>query len=242
MRETPPLGISYNKKTAKMAFHFKVKTFMTRGQFACNSIILLHQRLNVVHSNSYLAKKNSHFLSYSTVTASSALEKDFNFFSRWLVGIVDGCKGPIFIIKAKDKNWTSICLNLQFCISLILDNQRVLNYIKSKLKKGRIITEKNNNLAQLKIKDLAQIEKVILPIFDKYPLLTRKAVDYSLFRQAVCSTERSKFCLNKKLNDLNHLAEIDKASLIGFVEVASSFYLIEQANNRIVHGFKLVSK
>ena len=38
------------------------------------------------------------------------------------------------------------------------------------------------------------------------------------------------------------MAKIDKDFLIGFVEVASSFYLIEQENNRIVHGFKIISK
>ena len=154
MRETPQLGINYNKKRIKIFPYFKVKTFMTRGQFACNSYTLLHQRLNVVHSNSYST--------LTALTINLVRAKDLNFFKRWLIGIVDA-KGQFLIICKKDQNF-------QFCISLALDNLRVLYYIKSKLKIGQIVTTKNNNLAHFKIKDLAQIEKVILPIFDEYPL------------------------------------------------------------------------
>jgi hypothetical protein len=44
---------------------------------------------------------------------------------------------------------------------------------------------KDNNKGQFFIRDRKHIENIILPIFDKYPLLTSKYFDYSRFKQAL---------------------------------------------------------
>jgi hypothetical protein len=59
-------------------------------------------------------------------------------------------------------------------------NLRVLNYIKKELGVGSITGTKGEYF----IRDRKIIESIILPIFDKYPLLTSKYFDYIKFKKA----------------------------------------------------------
>jgi LAGLIDADG endonuclease len=47
----------------------------------------------------------------------------------------------------------------------------------------------SGNMAEYRIRDLKSILQHIIPIFDKYPLLTSKYFNYDLFKQAalICS-------------------------------------------------------
>jgi hypothetical protein len=50
---------------------------------------------------------------------------------------------------------------------------------------GTIYERENNNSVTYAIQSLRDITNVILPHFDKYPLLTKKRADYVLFKQGV---------------------------------------------------------
>jgi hypothetical protein len=60
----------------------------------------------------------------------------------------------------------------------------LLYYVKKELGVGSVT--KDNNKGQFFIRDRKQIESIILPIFDKYPLLTSKYFDYLRFKKALC--------------------------------------------------------
>jgi hypothetical protein len=60
---------------------------------------------------------------------------------------------------------------------------RVLNYIKKELGVGSIT--KDNSKGQYFIRDRKLIESIIIPIFDKYPLLTSKYFDYVKLKKAL---------------------------------------------------------
>jgi hypothetical protein len=60
---------------------------------------------------------------------------------------------------------------------------RILNYVKKELGVGSIT--KDGVKAQYFIRDKKIIENVIIPIFDKYPLLTTKYFDYILLKKAL---------------------------------------------------------
>ncbi len=50
---------------------------------------------------------------------------------------------------------------------------------------GRVIGPDKNGMVHYLIQDNATIERVLLPIFDKYPLLTCKEYDYLKFKRAL---------------------------------------------------------
>jgi hypothetical protein len=60
---------------------------------------------------------------------------------------------------------------------------RVLYYVKKQLGIGSVT--KDNTKGQFFIRNKKSIDTIILPIFDKYPLLTSKYFDYLRFKKAL---------------------------------------------------------
>jgi LAGLIDADG endonuclease len=224
-----------------------VKMCMARRQYAWlnnKRLFSNHQRLNGEH----LYKKN-----YSIE------------FEQWLVGFTDG-DGNFHI--AQQKVGDNIKWNLSFKLTQSAYNARVLNFIKKELGVGSIT--KDGKKLQFFIRDRKIIESVLIPIFDKYPLLTTKYFDYIKFKKALSilnNTEVSKKYKDieiQKLKDskppvdyispawnnaslpLTNSESVNnvmtKSWLVGFIEAEGSFYLTKKDSNRIVHGFGLTQK
>jgi len=218
-----------------------VKMFLTRGQSAWG-------------------KKKYSILPHQRLNVMQPIDK---WFLQWLVGFTDG-DGSFSILRQGDK-W-----NLTFKISQNSYNLRVLYYIKKQLRVGKVSVESNRNMASFRIRDRKTIGNLIIPIFDKYPLLTTKYFKYDKFKQAYFILENpilNKIEKNKLLESLRSstlsedyispawnkvilpLADANEATkviikpwLIGFVEAEGSFYLVSKDNNRIVHGFGITQK
>jgi LAGLIDADG endonuclease len=186
---------------------------------------------------------------------------DKNWFEQWLVGFTDG--DGTFFISYQNNKW-----NLVYKIALSRYNLRALYFIKKQLGFGSI--NKDNSKAQFVIRDRKVIETKILPIFDKYPLLTSKQFDYLKFRQALFilnskdlnqdekykklfSLKNEKLPENyissswnnvalpvKSVNDIKDI--VTKPWLVGFVEAEGSFYLTSKDSLRVVHGFGITQK
>jgi LAGLIDADG endonuclease len=75
-------------------------------------------------------------------------------------------------------------------------NLRLLYYIKSKLGVGTVTKDKTKG--QILIRDRKKIAKFILPIFDKYPLLTSKEFNYEKFKEAFYILEDSSLSKEEK--------------------------------------------
>jgi len=220
-----------------------VKMSMAWGQYAwVETKFFAHQRLN----KEYLNYKNKN-------------NENKEWFEQWLVGMTDG--DGTFYISFQNNSW-----NLVYKIALSRYNLRALYYIKKQLDCGSVI--KDNTKGQFCIKDRKQIEKTILPLFDKYPLLTSKYFDYSRFKQALYILNNSSLSKQEKdekifllknyklpsnyvspvwkavdLSVINSIKEIvTKPWLVGFIEAEGSFYFTTKDSNRIVHGFGLTQK
>ncbi len=182
-------------------------------------------------------------------------------FKQWLVGFTDG-DGNFSITHQGDK-W-----GLSYKLVQSRYNLRVLHYIKKQLGAGSIT--KDNTKGQFFIRDRKAIETIILPIFDKYPLLTSKYFDYLRFKKAlyilndISLTKENKDLKLLKLKDselpCNYKSPawnnvslplndsdttkgiISKAWIVGFIEAEGSFYLTNKDSKRIVHGFGLTQK
>lgn len=221
-----------------------VKMWISRGQCAWlvnKRLFTSHQRLNEEHLKE---KKNNR-----------------SSFEQWLVGFTDG-DGNFSITNQGDK-W-----GLSFKLAQSRYNLRVLNYIKKELGVGSIT--KDGTKGQYFIRDRKSIESIIIPIFDRYPLLTTKYFDYIKLKKALSilndvnlnkqdknvkliAIKNSKVDVNyvspgwknailplTSINSLNNV--MSKSWLVGFIEAEGSFYLTNKDTSRIVHGFGLTQK
>ena len=73
---------------------------------------------------------------------------------------------------------------------------------------------KDNNKGQFFIRDRKHIENIILPIFDKYPLLTSKYFDYSRFKKALAILNNDSISREQKDKDLLILKIVRKMIII----------------------------
>ena len=184
-------------------------------------------------------------------------------FEQWLVGVTDG-DGTFHFSEHLPNKWV-----LYFKISQSTYNLRLLYHIKSKLGVGQISVSADG-MAEYRLRDVNKIIQHIIPLFDKYPLLTSKYYNYDLFKQAaLILTDTSILTTDKHIlltelkskvwpdnyispawnvvnNNISCLAEahtvMTKSWLVGFTEAEGSFYLVTKNVGRIVHAFEITQK
>lgn len=181
MRETPLIGKNYSLITNPLGTRTKlaVKMFLTRGLSAWDT-------------------KTKNYLTLSHQRLNVMQPKDEWFF-QWLVGMTDG-DGSFSILRQGNK-W-----NLTFKITQNTYNLRVLYYIKKQLGVGSVAVDTKNSMSSFRIRDRKIIGSVIIPIFDRYPLLTTKYFFFAKFKLAFAILENpdlSKLEKNNLLEDLN---------------------------------------
>lgn len=231
---------TFSKVNGVYLFNSHVKRIKNMGQYAWkNQTRFFHQRLSV-YSNS--------------------LNKLFNVrdpknkfkFEKWLVGFTDG-DGSFIIYRTKNT------YSLAFKISQHKYNKRILYYIKKNLGVGSVNEEKNTNMAQYSVYSREKLKKYIIPIFDEYPLLTRKYFNYKKFKEAFNILENTDLSFKEKneliekliilkpnvnyinpiwskLINKNSIEEImNKEWLIGFIEAEGSFYICKNILSYTYH-------
>ena len=115
------------------------------------------------------------------------------YFEQWLVGVTDGDGN--FSINYSNGKW-----GLSYKLAQSRYNLRLLYYVKKELGVGSVT--KDNNKGQFCIRDRKHIENIILPIFDKYPLLTSKYFDYLRFKKALCILNNDNMSKEQKEKEL----------------------------------------
>jgi len=98
-------------------------------------------------------------------------------FEQWLVGVTDG-DGSFHFSEHLPNKWT-----LYFKIGQSSYNLRLLYFIKSKLGVGQVSVSADG-MAEYRLRNVKKIVQHIIPLFDKYPLLTSKYYNYDLFKKA----------------------------------------------------------
>lgn len=104
----------------------------------------------------------------------------------WVTGLIDA-EGCFYVRLAKSKNhkigwWVQACFQLGFHIrdkDLLLQIKAFFN------ETGSIYTMNKNKALLYQVRNLGEITKVIIPHFEKYPLITKKQSDFLLFKEIV---------------------------------------------------------
>lgn len=144
-------------------------------------------------------------------------------------------------------------------------NLRLLYHVKSIIGVGFVSIKDKN--AEFRIIKLDHIFKYVIPIFERYPLLTSKYYNYDLFKQAAKIIADKTLSISDKdaqLIGLKHQimpedyispawsrvdykvidltdaeSVVSKNWIIGFIEAEGSFYLVTKEKGRMVHAFEV---
>jgi len=170
---------------------------------------------------------------------------------QWLVGFTDG-NGCLTMYKEKKylNNWRH-----EYTIGLGINDIRLLYKIKKILGCG--IIRKYNNVAIFSVKKIKHLIHKIIPLFDKYPLLTdKKRLNYLNFRNSLLHkalvnkrniTNKDIIFIKELLNKVpDNLYKITIEDLfkniennffehwiIGFTDAEGSFYFVKNKNFNI---------
>jgi len=106
-----------------------------------------------------------------------------NNFLQWFVGFTDA--EWTFLIRTKNNSE----IHFIFKITLHIDDSAVLFLIKDKLGIGTVSLR--GNTCTFSVHSFQLIVEVLLPIFDKYSLITHKQLDYREWRLAVLLKKKS---------------------------------------------------
>lgn len=113
---------------------------------------------------------------------------DRTHFSSWLSGFVDG--EGCFAVRAMNDRKT-IRFIASFGVNLRRDDVEVLRLIRSffgcgNIHNGNIAAGRSGNpFARYQVTKIKELNDVIVPHFDKYPLLAKKKNDFNTFKLAV---------------------------------------------------------
>lgn len=124
-------------------------------------------------------------------------------FINWFVGFADaeGC----FTIFS-NKSWT--VAGFRFHIELHVDDINILHKIAETLGVGKVKLVKTRNSAEFSVSVFEDIVRVILPIFQEFPLQTTKYLDFTSFSEAVQIKLRSQSSGSRKIISKTDLIKI----------------------------------
>lgn len=239
-----------------------VKIINMKGQYA-SIYRYMFQRLNLIELFKFKIKYFYNNLLKSNFH--SNINQNIKF-EEWFVGLIDGDGTFNVYINFKENK-----INFTLKIAQSIYNIKLLYLIKSKLGVGDINLKEGINLVSYRIREKKILLKNILPIFDKYLLLTSKRFNYLKFKKCLIISFREDISQKEKIKliekiykqpiPLNYISDawgtikiseiksvndinliISKSWLTGFIEAEGSFFYVKKDTNRIVHTFGLTQK
>lgn len=116
------------------------------------------------------------------------------------MGLTDSDEFYSFSTEKKKGNFS-----LKFSITQPFYNIKLLYFIKKTLGYGKVLKFETRKLASFTIRDRKVLKDVIFPIFDKYPLLTRKYFSYIQFKEACFILENENLTSEQRDEALENL-------------------------------------
>ena len=109
----------------------------------------------------------------------------------WFVTGFTDAEGCFTIIARKaPRSSRGLKIEANFIINLHKKDVKLLKHIKEFFGGVGRVSKERNGCCDFTVSSLDQIVTVILPHFDKYPLITQKLADYILFKEVVLMMKR----------------------------------------------------
>ena len=128
-------------------------------------------------------------------------------FLEWLVGFTDA-EGTFAIVH--QRSWTHVGLN--FTIDLHIDDVEILYKIAENLVIGAVYISKTRSSASFIVNKFEDINSVIIPIFNEFPLQTTKYLDFASLKHAALIKLASKG-ISKGRVSYNNFSQADLVKL-----------------------------
>ncbi len=132
----------------------------------------------------------------------------------WIVGFIMGDGGFTFsksLVISKKTNETRVYFSVQMFVSQLNIDVYLLRSICNHIGTGLITSYSNNLIASLRVSDIKSIQHLILPFFEKYPLLGHKKIQFNIWLKAV-------FII---MGTPNYSKEKQKELIIAFIELSN---------------------
>ena len=138
-----------------------------------------------------------------------------NYKKAWLSGFIDG-EGCFIASQDKHRHF-----HVALSINLRADDIQTLYYVKSLFSTGRLMNfskkyvskydnANRNAVCRLSIDSITELYEKVIPIFDEYPLLSKKGQHYKIWRKIVkilYKTKCKKNSRNKIKSELEQLIQ-----------------------------------
>ena len=102
----------------------------------------------------------------------------------FISGFIDAEGSFVVSIQKEPKNKTGWTIKSRLSISLHKKDIAILEQIKIYFKGVGNISKEGKNVVQYRVASLRDLINIVIPHFDKYPLITKKKADFILFKQA----------------------------------------------------------
>ena len=109
--------------------------------------------------------------------------KKTKFYPLWVTGFIDAEGSFTVNIRKSPRSITGWSVEPKFTMGLHKRDRLILEQVKAFLGVGNIYS-KGSNAVQLCVQSIDKLEAVISH-FDKYPLITKKRVDYELWKRVI---------------------------------------------------------
>ena len=103
----------------------------------------------------------------------------------FITGFADGESSFIILILREQNNKTGWTVKARFSTGLHEKDLGILELIRLRLKDAGNISKQGKNSIQYRVSSLQDLINVVIPHFEKYPLITKKKADFILFKKAV---------------------------------------------------------
>lgn len=234
------LKILFDTGTSTKTYYSNKRERGPKGEIKPKGKILL--TINKGNNKSYFSTKSVDVKNNIYKASQRFNTKDL----QWLVGFTDGdgC-----FTTYKEKKYENN-LRHEYSIGLHIKDTRLLYKIKELLGCGTV--RKYNNVVYYRIKKIEHILTIIIPLFDKNPLLTKNKISrYLRFRETFLnkvinskkSTEdqkiKGRLLMEKDMKEVyNNETDYFSNWIVGFTEAEGSFYHVKLKGQERVYEEK----
>ena len=124
---------------------------------------------------------------------------------NWISGFVDG-EGTFYIgIYKNEKTSVGYQVLPEFRVVQHAKNMKVLYALKKYFGCG-VVRRNHGDRYEIRIRKLEHLEKIVLPFFEKYPLVTTKKFDFIKFREVMICIKAGKHLSKDGIVDIIKIA------------------------------------